>query len=82
MAATREALPERLRRAGLLWPTAASLGLFLVLTGLGSWQLERKQWKEGLIATIAARVAAITVAAARSPIVTAAWTALPKRSWA
>jgi surfeit locus 1 family protein len=61
LAATREALPERFRRSGLLWPTAASLALFLVLTGLGSWQLERKQWKEALLATIAGRVDAPAV---------------------
>jgi len=66
LAATREALPERFRRAGLLWPTAASLALFLVLTGLGSWQLERKEWKEALLATIAARVAAPAVELARA----------------
>jgi surfeit locus 1 family protein len=61
LAATPEALPERFGRAGLLWPTAASLALFLVLTGLGSWQLERKQWKEALLATIAGRVDAPAV---------------------
>ena len=27
-----------------------------MLLGLGTWQMERKRWKEGLIATIAARV--------------------------
>jgi surfeit locus 1 family protein len=56
-----EALPTRLRQAGLLWPTAASLVLFVALAGLGTWQLERKQWKEALIAKIAARIAAPTV---------------------
>jgi surfeit locus 1 family protein len=61
LAATREALPERLWQAGLLWPTAASLALFLILAGLGSWQLERKEWKEALIAKIAARVSAPAV---------------------
>jgi len=61
LAATREALPQRLWQAGLLWPTAAGLALFLVLTGLGSWQLERKQWKEALLAKIAARVVAPVV---------------------
>jgi surfeit locus 1 family protein len=66
LAATGEALPEQLRRAGLLWPTAASLALLLVLTGLGSWQLERKEWKEALLATIAARVAAPAVDLARA----------------
>jgi surfeit locus 1 family protein len=32
------------------WPTVISLPAFLVLLGLGSWQLERLHWKEGLIA--------------------------------
>ena len=43
--------------AALIWPTlpAPSPGL-AVLVGLGTWQLQRKRWKEGLIAKIAARV--------------------------
>jgi surfeit locus 1 family protein len=45
----------RLTQAGLRWPTALSLFGVLVLAGLGTWQLERKQWKEALIAKIAAR---------------------------
>ena len=48
----------RLRGARLLGPTVASLIGALVLVGLGSWQLERRQWKEGLLAKIAARVGA------------------------
>jgi surfeit locus 1 family protein len=36
------------------WPTVISLPAFLVLLGLGSWQLERLHWKEGLIAQRAA----------------------------
>ena len=47
---------ERLRQARLLWPTLAALAGLAVLLGLGTWQMERKRWKEGLIATIAARV--------------------------
>ena len=47
---------ERLRKARLLWPTLAALAGLAVLLGLGTWQMERKRWKEGLIATIAARV--------------------------
>jgi surfeit locus 1 family protein len=53
---------DRPRQRGLFWPTAVSLALFLVLIGLGSWQLERRQWKQALIAKIAARVGAPPVA--------------------
>lgn len=45
---------ERLRQAGLVWPTLATLLGLAVLIGLGSWQLERKRWKEDLLARIAA----------------------------
>ncbi len=47
---------QRLHKAGLIWPTLAALAGLAVLIGLGSWQMERKRWKEGLIAKIAARV--------------------------
>lgn len=40
---------------GLVWPAAAALVALAILLGLGYWQLERKAWKENLIATIAAR---------------------------
>jgi surfeit locus 1 family protein len=40
---------------GLLMPTVVA---FVVLIGLGVWQLERKAWKEGLIAALTARLAA------------------------
>jgi surfeit locus 1 family protein len=51
------------RLRSLLW-----LGLFTLLgmaalIGLGLWQLDRLAWKEGLIAEVAARVAALPVAA-------------------
>ena len=36
------------------WPTVISLPAFLVLLGLGTWQLERLHWKEQLIAQRAA----------------------------
>lgn len=49
------AAPERVR---LFWPTALVLCCALILAGLGTWQLQRKQWKEALISSIAARVAA------------------------
>lgn len=43
------------RWAGLLWPSLAALVGLAVLVGLGTWQLERKAWKEALIAKIEAR---------------------------
>jgi surfeit locus 1 family protein len=60
---------ERLRKAHLLWPTLAALGGLAVLIGLGTWQMERKRWKEGLIARIAARVHAdpVSLDSARGP---------------
>jgi surfeit locus 1 family protein len=45
-------------RAGLVWPTVATLAGLAVLIGLGTWQMNRKAWKEGLLARIAARVTA------------------------
>lgn len=45
----------------LLWPTVmTSLGL-VILLGLGTWQLERKAWKEGLLQRIAERSRAAPV---------------------
>jgi surfeit locus 1 family protein len=57
---------QRLRRARLMWPTAFAGAGLVVLIGLGTWQLERKRWKEGLIANIAARVHADPVPLARA----------------
>lgn len=53
-------------RPGLLWPTLLSLAALAILVALGTWQLQRKQWKDGLIATIAARVHAAPVPLARA----------------
>ncbi len=51
------------RRAPSLWgPGLAALAAFMVLIGLGVWQLERKTWKEGLIDTLTRRLAAAPVA--------------------
>jgi surfeit locus 1 family protein len=50
------------RTRGLVGPTLFALGGIAVLVGLGVWQLERLQWKEGLIATLTARLAAPPVA--------------------
>ena len=41
-----------------LWPSLATLLGLIVLVGLGTWQVERLHWKEGLIAERAARLAA------------------------
>jgi surfeit locus 1 family protein len=46
----------RFRRARLLLPTVVALAGLAILIGLGTWQLERKRWKEGLLAKVAARV--------------------------
>ena len=53
---TESAVP--VRRANPLWQIAKALLLlvaFVILIGLGTWQVERLQWKEGLLADIAAR---------------------------
>lgn len=47
--------------SGLVWPTIAAGLALAVLSGLGTWQLERKAWKEALIAQIAARATAAPV---------------------
>jgi surfeit locus 1 family protein len=60
-AETREATGVRRRRSwrGLLIPSVIA---FAVLVALGTWQVERKTWKEGLIATISERLQAPPVA--------------------
>lgn len=57
------------KSAGLLIPTFAMLCALALLLGLGTWQWNRKVWKEDLVATIAAR-------AATAPIDAAAFAAL------
>jgi surfeit locus 1 family protein len=57
---------RRSRRAqtstGLVIPGLFALAAFLALLGLGSWQLERKAWKEALIDTLERRLSAAPVA--------------------
>ncbi len=53
---------ERLRNARLIWPTLSAVAGLAVLIGLGTWQLERKRWKEDLLARIGTRVHAEPVA--------------------
>ena len=40
------------------WPTVFTIPALLVLVGLGTWQLDRLQWKTALIAEIQARMSA------------------------
>lgn len=47
---------QRHRSAGLLWPLALALPALVILLALGTWQMQRLHWKEGLIAQINARV--------------------------
>lgn len=56
----------KLRQAGLIWPTLFAIAGLAMLVGLGTWQLERKQWKEDLVARIAARVHADPIPLARA----------------
>ena len=50
--------PASAARRGLLVPGIFALAAFIVLIGLGAWQVERKAWKEALIATLTQRLAA------------------------
>jgi len=52
------------RRTGLLWPSIFSAFALVVLLGLGTWQVQRLQWKNGLIAQIEARVHAVPISLA------------------
>jgi surfeit locus 1 family protein len=45
-----------LGRQSFVVPAAAALAAFAVLLGLGTWQIERKAWKENLIATLDRRL--------------------------
>jgi surfeit locus 1 family protein len=46
----------------LIIPTLCAIAALAVLVSLGTWQLQRKAWKENLLARIAARVEKPTVA--------------------
>jgi surfeit locus 1 family protein len=49
-------------RHGVLVPSLAAAAALGVLVSLGLWQLDRKAWKEGLIATLEQRLTAAPVA--------------------
>ena len=57
--------PVRLRESRILQGTAAA-SAFLVLLGLGTWQMERLRWKEALLADIDRQAEAPPVAAPAS----------------
>lgn len=42
-------------RGGLVWPTLGCLAAVLILSGLGTWQLQRLAWKTALLETIGQR---------------------------
>jgi surfeit locus 1 family protein len=46
------------KRAGLILPSLFTLAMLAVLIGLGTWQLQRKTWKEALIDTLDRRLTA------------------------
>ena len=52
--------PARRLRAGLAIPAAFALVAFVTFIGLGTWQIQRKAWKEGLIETLEQRLSAAT----------------------
>jgi surfeit locus 1 family protein len=52
-----DGVQPRRRVAGLMGPGIATLILLALLVGLGKWQLDRKVWKEDLIATLQQRLA-------------------------
>jgi len=52
-----EPAPAPGRRRGLLLPAVLAAIGFAVLISLGTWQLERKAWKEALIDTLSRRLA-------------------------
>ena len=47
---------------GIVLPGVFALGALIVLVSLGTWQLERKAWKEALIATLNNRIKAAPIA--------------------
>ena len=49
---------DRWRASGLLMPSVATVIALAILLSLGTWQLKRKAWKEGIVAKIAERVTA------------------------
>ncbi len=55
-----------LKSKGLLWPAIMTLVGVAILLRLGTWQLERLAWKEGLIANISQRAHGEPIALTRA----------------
>src|SRR5262249_38215346 len=55
--AVNVALAQRLR-SGLAVPALFALAAIVIFVGLGTWQLQRKAWKEALIETLEQRLSA------------------------
>jgi surfeit locus 1 family protein len=53
--------PTRRLRAGLAVPALFALAALATFVGLGTWQIQRKAWKEALIATLQQRLSAAPV---------------------
>jgi len=49
---------QRLRNAGLGWPTLLTALALVLLVSLGNWQMRRKAWKEELLARLSAGMTA------------------------
>jgi surfeit locus 1 family protein len=57
---------QRLREAGLLWSTLATIVAFAILASLGAWQWKRMHWKRGLLDRLEAAATAAPVALERA----------------
>lgn len=55
LSGTHDRRPEAADWRGLVAPGLSALVVFAILIALGTWQLQRKAWKEALIARIEAR---------------------------
>jgi len=53
--------PDRRARTGLVVPTLLVVVALATFVGLGTWQVHRKAWKEGLIDTLERRLSATAV---------------------
>jgi surfeit locus 1 family protein len=69
--------PFAFGRRDLLAPALFTLVGLVVLIGLGTWQLERRQWKESLMAALSERVSAAPTAVPPQ----AQWPALSAADW-